>query len=124
RPPPRAKRSTRRPPGSCSASSASVQAGVFALLGQARKLSRSRHAGLRVPPVEPRRRMTRRLRLFPKYALLIITLVGSMLVASGAIGLYFSWRESKANLDALQQEKAENAATRIEKYILDIEHQL
>ena len=31
--------------------------------------------------------MTRRWRLFPKYALLIITLVGSMLVASGAIGL-------------------------------------
>jgi hypothetical protein len=68
--------------------------------------------------------MTRRWRLFPKYALLIITLVGSMLVASGAIGLYFSWRENKANLVALQDEKAQNAATRIEQYILDIEHQL
>ena len=40
--------------------------------------------------------MTRRWRLFPKYALLIITLVGSMLVASGAIGVYFSWRENEA----------------------------
>ena len=68
--------------------------------------------------------MTRRWRLFPKYALLIITLVGSMLVASGAIGIYFSWRESKAHLDALQDEKARNAANRIEQYILDIEHQL
>jgi signal transduction histidine kinase/putative methionine-R-sulfoxide reductase with GAF domain len=77
-----------------------------------------------VPPPEPRRRMTRRWRLFPKYALLIITLVGSMLVASGAIGLYSSWRENKANLIALQDEKAQNAATRIEQYILDIEHQL
>ena len=68
--------------------------------------------------------MTRRWRLFPKYALLIITLVGSMLVASGAIGLYFSWRETEAHLVALQVEKAQNAATRIEQYILDIEHQI
>jgi hypothetical protein len=68
--------------------------------------------------------MTRRWRLFPKYALLIISLVGSMLVASGAIGLYFSWRESEAHLVALQEEKAENAANRIEQYILAIEHQL
>jgi len=68
--------------------------------------------------------MTRRWRLFPKYALLIITLVGSMLVASGAIGLYFSWRENESNLVALQDEKAQNAATRIEQYILEIEHEL
>ena len=68
--------------------------------------------------------MTRRWRLFPKYALLIITLVGSMLVASGAIGLYFSWRETEAHLFALQVEKAQNAATRIEQYIRDIEHQI
>ena len=68
--------------------------------------------------------MTRRWRLFPKYALLIITLVGSMLVASGAISIYFSWRENEAHLVALQEEKAQNAATRIEQYILDIEHQL
>jgi len=68
--------------------------------------------------------MTRRWRLFPKYALLIITLVGGMLVASGAIGIYFSSRETRNNLDALQKEKAENAATRIEQYISDIEHDL
>ena len=42
-----------------------------------------------------RQRMTRRWRLFPKYALLIITLVGGMLVVSGAIGIYFSWRENR-----------------------------
>ena len=47
-----------------------------------------------------------------------------MLVASGAIGLYFSWRETEAHLVALQVEKAQNAATRIEQYVLDIEHQL
>ena len=68
--------------------------------------------------------MTRRWRLFPKYALLIITLVGSMLIASGAIGIYFSWRENEAHLAALQVEKAQNAAYRIEQYIVDIEHEL
>ena len=58
--------------------------------------------------------MTRRWRLFPKYALLIITLVGGMLVASGAIGIWFSWGETQKHLVDLQNEKAENAATRIE----------
>jgi len=66
----------------------------------------------------------RRWRLFPKYALLIIALVGSMLAVSGAISIYFSYRETEAHLVALQVEKAQNAATRIEQYILDIEHQL
>ncbi len=73
-------------------------------------------------PARPR--MTRRWRLFPKYALLIITLVGGMLVVSGAIGIYFSWRETEAHLVALQVEKAESAANRIEQYVLDIEHQM
>ncbi len=68
--------------------------------------------------------MIRRWRLFPKYALLIITLVGGMLIASGAIGIYFSYRETEAHLVALQVEKAQSAATRIERYVLDIEHQL
>ncbi len=68
--------------------------------------------------------MTRRWRLFPKYALLIITLVGGMLVASGAIGAWFSWRETKAHLVELQDEKARSAATQIERYILDIAHDM
>ncbi|MEO6363617.1 MAG: cache domain-containing protein, partial [Caldimonas sp.] len=68
--------------------------------------------------------MTPRWRLFPKYALLIIALVGGLLIASGAISIYFSWLESRRNLVALQDEKAQAAATRIEQYILDIEHQL
>ena len=68
--------------------------------------------------------MTRRWRLFPKYALLIITLVGGMLVVSGAIGIYFSWREIRDHLVALQEEKAESAANRIEQYVLNIEHEM
>ncbi len=65
-----------------------------------------------------------RWRLFPKYATLIIALVAGVLLASGTVSLYFSWRETKAHLVALQAEKAQGAATRIEQYILDIEHQL
>ena len=65
-----------------------------------------------------------RWRLFPKYASLIIALVGGVLIASGAVSVYFSWREIQDNLVALQAEKAQGAATRIEQYVLDIEHQL
>jgi signal transduction histidine kinase len=63
-------------------------------------------------------------RLFPKYATLIIALVGGVLLVSGALSLLFSWREIRTHLVALQSEKAQGAATRIEQYILDIEHQL
>jgi len=54
--------------------------------------------------------MTLRWRLFPKYATLIIALVGGMLVASGGISLYFSYRENQDHLVALQREKAQAAA--------------
>ncbi len=63
-------------------------------------------------------------RLFPKYATLISALVGGMLVASGGLGLYFSYIENQQHLIALQREKAQAAATRIEQYVRDIEHQL
>jgi len=65
-----------------------------------------------------------RWRLFAKYATLIIALVGGALLASGMVSLYFSYRENQEHLVALQQEKALAAATRIEQYIRDIEHQL
>ena len=67
--------------------------------------------------------MILRWRLFPKYATLIIALVGGMLVASGGISLYFSYGENQQHLVTLQREKAEAAAARIEQYIRDIEHQ-
>ncbi len=65
-----------------------------------------------------------RWRLFPKYATLIIAVVAGVLVISGAINLVFSWREIQSHLVALQMEKAQGAATRIEQYVLDIEHQI
>ncbi|MEO7150228.1 MAG: hypothetical protein ABIX46_00740 [Burkholderiaceae bacterium] len=68
--------------------------------------------------------MTRRWRLFPKYALLIIALVAGMLLASGAVGIWFSYQENQDHLIALQDEKANGAATRIEQFVQAIAHQI
>ena len=68
--------------------------------------------------------MAIRLRLFAKYATLITVLVGGALVASGAVSLYFAYGESKQALFALQREKADAAAYRIEQYVRGIEHEL
>ena len=65
-----------------------------------------------------------RWRLFPKYATLIIALVAGVLIASSAVSIAFSWREIQSHLVALQAEKAQGAASRIEQYVLGIEHQL
>jgi signal transduction histidine kinase len=68
--------------------------------------------------------MTPRWRLFTKYLALIVALVSLVLLASSGITLYFSYKENQAQLVALQQEKANAAATRIEQYIRNIEEQL
>jgi len=68
--------------------------------------------------------MTFRRGLFSKYVTLIVALVSFVLVASSAVGLYFSSKENVAQLETLQHEKALAAATRIELYIQDIEHQM
>jgi signal transduction histidine kinase len=65
-----------------------------------------------------------RWRLFTKYAAFIIILVSAALIASGAVSVYFSYRENQEHLIVLQREKALAAATRIEQYVSDIEHQL
>jgi GAF domain-containing protein/HAMP domain-containing protein/anti-sigma regulatory factor (Ser/Thr protein kinase) len=63
-------------------------------------------------------------RLFRKYLLLILSLVTIALLASGVIGIYFSYQENKSALASLQHEKALAAAARIEQYITGIEQQL
>ena len=63
-------------------------------------------------------------RLFRKYLLLIISLVSVALLASGGIGLYFSYQEHRAALGSLQHEKAVAAAARIEQYVRQISQQL
>lgn len=68
--------------------------------------------------------ITPRGQLFRKYALYFVTLVSVALLASGLIGLYFSYQENRTGLVALQQEKALAAAAKIEQYVTEIEHQI
>jgi GAF domain-containing protein/HAMP domain-containing protein/anti-sigma regulatory factor (Ser/Thr protein kinase) len=63
-------------------------------------------------------------RLFRKYLWLIISLVSVALLASGGIGLYFSYQETRSSLASLQHEKAIGAASHIEQYIRQISQQL
>ncbi len=63
-------------------------------------------------------------RLFRKYLALIISLVSVALLASGGIGLYFSYQENRSALGSLQHEKAVAAAARIEQYVRQISQQL
>ncbi len=62
--------------------------------------------------------------LFRKYAVYFVTLVTLALIASGGIGVYFTYQENKAALLSLQREKAAAAASRIEAYVQEIEHQI
>jgi len=59
-------------------------------------------------------------RLFRKYVVIIVGLVGCVLIISGATQIYFSYQENKATLVRLQREKAETAATRIEEFLHQI----
>jgi signal transduction histidine kinase len=68
--------------------------------------------------------MTPRGRLFRKYVIVIVALVGGALLASGLVEIYFSYQENKAALVALQGEKAVAAAARIEGFLKGIEGHL
>ncbi|HEX7786986.1 MAG TPA: ATP-binding protein [Methylomirabilota bacterium] len=67
---------------------------------------------------------TRRRRLLWKYVIFFSLLVTGALVANGAIETYFSYQENKEALAAVQREKAQAAATRIEGFVLEIERQM
>ena len=63
-------------------------------------------------------------RLFRKYILLFVLLVGGALLASGTVQLWFSYEENKAALARVQKEKALSAAARIEGFIDEITRQI
>ncbi len=62
--------------------------------------------------------------LFRKYVLVFAAVIGGMLIATSLIELYFSYRENRAALVRLQQEKASAAAVRIEQFVHEIEEQI
>ena len=68
--------------------------------------------------------MKGRRRLFWKYVVFFSLLVTGALLANGLIEIYFSYQENKEALAAVQREKAQAAATRIELFILEIERQM
>jgi len=80
--------------------------------------------GRRFKVFSPATRDVHRGRLFRKYFLLILSLVTTVLLASSAISLYFSYQENKAALASLQHEKAVGAASRIAQYVEQISQQL
>ncbi len=60
----------------------------------------------------------------PQVLRLLVLLATGTLLASEATGLYFSYKETRAALFALQREKALGAAARIEQFADDIERQI
>src|SRR5215204_5097908 len=66
----------------------------------------------------------RRGRLFRKYALLFVALVGATLLVTSGFDFWFSYQESKAALVRIEHEKALAAAQRIQEFVGEIEHQI
>jgi GAF domain-containing protein len=68
--------------------------------------------------------MIRRRRLFWKYVVVLVALVSGVLLASGAIEVWFSYQENQDALLGIQKEKAAGAAARIEAFVKEIERQM
>ena len=60
-------------------------------------------------------------RLFRKYAVLIVSLVGGVSLAGGLLDIYFSLADHHVAIGAIQREKALAAAGKIEQFIGEIE---
>jgi GAF domain-containing protein/two-component sensor histidine kinase len=69
-------------------------------------------------PAAPRRR------LFRKYALIFVALVGAALLINSGFDFWFSYQETKAALVRVQQEKAASAAQRIAEFVEEIKSQI
>jgi signal transduction histidine kinase/DNA-binding response OmpR family regulator len=60
-------------------------------------------------------------RLFRKYVVFLVALVGGVLTASGLLELYLTYQDTKRAVISVQREKALAAAERIEQFIKEIE---
>ena len=61
-----------------------------------------------------------RRRLASRYALLVGAVSTTLLLASGASEMYFSYREARAQIALLQEAQAQTAAREIEQYLASI----
>src|SRR5215472_1835566 len=62
--------------------------------------------------------------LFRKYVFLFVGLVSLVMLINGALDFWFSYRENRAALVLIQQEKADAAAQRIAGFFDEIEGQI
>ena len=63
-------------------------------------------------------------RLFRKYVVVLLLLVGGVLIAHSLVELYFSYRETQASIVRVERAKAVAAATGIEQFLNEIEQQV
>jgi signal transduction histidine kinase len=63
-------------------------------------------------------------RLFRKYVVVLLLLVGGVLLVSSAVDLYFSYQETKDALVRVERQQAIAAAAGIEQFVHDIERQV
>jgi signal transduction histidine kinase/putative methionine-R-sulfoxide reductase with GAF domain len=63
-------------------------------------------------------------RLFRKYVVVLLVLVGGVLMASSLVELYFSYRETQRAIVLVERAKAVAAASRIEQFLKEIEQQV
>ncbi|HXL14002.1 MAG TPA: ATP-binding protein [Bradyrhizobium sp.] len=89
---------------------------------QTRTLAASPKTGT-APEVRPLG-MKIRSRLFIKYVVLFVAVVGVALLSNGIFEVFFYYREHKAALIRIQHEQAEAAAAKISQFIKEIESQL
>jgi signal transduction histidine kinase len=80
-------------------------------------------AAAAVPAQAPSKPRTRS-RLFTKYVVLFVAVVGVALLSNGIFEVFFYYREHKASLIRIQHEQAEAAAAKISQFIKEIESQL
>src|SRR5215472_1612688 len=62
--------------------------------------------------------------LFPKYVVILVTLISGALLTSGLVESYFSYQENQVTLARIQREKAANAASQIGQFIQDVKRQM
>src|SRR5579872_1399199 len=63
-------------------------------------------------------------RLFRKYAVLMVAVVGGALLVSGGLQVFFSYEKAKSSQLAIQHEKAITAATTIGHFIKQLQDQI
>jgi signal transduction histidine kinase/DNA-binding response OmpR family regulator len=63
-------------------------------------------------------------RLFPKYVVVLLVLVGGVLMVSSLVELYFVYRETQRAILRVERAKATAAAARIEQFLGDVEQQV